>query len=491
MDVDTLRPGVDFRRVIEDRIASSDAMVVLIGRDWVNTTDPSGTRRLDNPRDFVRLEIGAALRRPSVLVIPVLVRGAAMPAPQDLPPDLEDLAWRNALELSDTRLRSDLEFLVRTVEGARPHPRDQGPDRPQHEPHSHDNRQPPTNPAKRRLVATATAAGTIVALATAATLAATHPWTHSASEVSPPRAAAPPWRVVIRTPGLTPVFVALTTRRRAYVLAETGDFYHRKSYVLTFSASGMKLASNRVPANAFSIASDRAGNVYAVSVTGLAKLDPNGTLAPGWSKAIQSSSANCPFAGIAVGANGDIYVSDTRSNMLIRVSPDGRLRKRYKYAHPLLVRISSSGGSGRTTTNFEPCYTLPGPGNQQLGTSDLAADGSGHLLVADRQGISEVSEAGQELQRWQASWASIRTAGAQAPLYQAQADTAGNLYLHGFAGIEERSASGLPLAQFTSKGSRPGEFTDYRTTAIAVSSTGTIYVVDAAHQRIQEYRPAK
>jgi hypothetical protein len=77
--------------------------------------DKDGRRRLDSPEDFVRLEIAAALRR-DIAVIPVLVQGAAMPSKQELPPDLQALAWRNAAELRHTRWDATaVRFRFRTI----------------------------------------------------------------------------------------------------------------------------------------------------------------------------------------------------------------------------------------------------------------------------------------------------------------------------------------------------------------------------------------
>lgn len=79
-DVDSLQPGDDFAEVITTAVSSCSALVAVIGERWLTITDEYGRRRLDNPEDFVRLEIEAALTR-GVRVIPVLVNGAGMPGP--------------------------------------------------------------------------------------------------------------------------------------------------------------------------------------------------------------------------------------------------------------------------------------------------------------------------------------------------------------------------------------------------------------------------
>ncbi|HWO02225.1 MAG TPA: hypothetical protein VNS63_23470, partial [Blastocatellia bacterium] len=71
-------------------------------------------RRLDDTMDFVRLETASALKR-DIPVIPVLVRGAMMPRADQLPPDLGELAYRNAVELTHARWDSDIEVLVKAL----------------------------------------------------------------------------------------------------------------------------------------------------------------------------------------------------------------------------------------------------------------------------------------------------------------------------------------------------------------------------------------
>lgn len=114
-DVETIEPGVDFVQAIEKALAACGVMLVVIGRRWLTVTDNGGHRRLDDPRDYTRLEAVTALGRESVRVIPVLVEGASMPAEADLPEDLKPLCRRNAIELTDKRWEYDVSQLVETV----------------------------------------------------------------------------------------------------------------------------------------------------------------------------------------------------------------------------------------------------------------------------------------------------------------------------------------------------------------------------------------
>ncbi len=115
MDVDTIRPGVNFVEVVEQAVGVCDGLVAVIGSQWLEASDATGSRRLEDPADLVRLEIATALER-DIRVIPVLVLGAEMPRETDLPEDLKGLAHRNALEVSDNRFRSDVEQLIEALD---------------------------------------------------------------------------------------------------------------------------------------------------------------------------------------------------------------------------------------------------------------------------------------------------------------------------------------------------------------------------------------
>jgi len=90
-------------------------LVVVVSKTWLNAADTAGARRLDDPRDFVRQEIAAALARADVHVIPVLVEGARMPSEADLPDELKPLARRQAHELADSRWDYDMSRLADNI----------------------------------------------------------------------------------------------------------------------------------------------------------------------------------------------------------------------------------------------------------------------------------------------------------------------------------------------------------------------------------------
>lgn len=114
-DIDAIRPGADFVATIEAAVAGSGAVIALIGKDWLTITDTSGRRRLDDPGDFVRLEIASALHK-GIDVIPVLVEGAGPPGPSDLPESIAVLGRRQAIELSDDRWDYDVGRLIARLE---------------------------------------------------------------------------------------------------------------------------------------------------------------------------------------------------------------------------------------------------------------------------------------------------------------------------------------------------------------------------------------
>jgi TIR domain len=111
MDIDTIEPGADFVEVIQRNIATCDALIALIGRQWLTITDSSGERRLDHPDDIVRMEIAAALKR-EIRVIPALIHGTPMPRSIDLPEEIRPLARRNSLEITDLHFHRDVDQLI-------------------------------------------------------------------------------------------------------------------------------------------------------------------------------------------------------------------------------------------------------------------------------------------------------------------------------------------------------------------------------------------
>lgn len=116
-DIDDIPLGADFELYIRERVKSCQALLVLIGPRWLGARDAQGQRRIDAPDDFVRLEITTAQRQ-HLLVIPMLVSGAAMPPEHELPDDLKFITRRQAYRLSDERWNEDIAKLAVTLRAA-------------------------------------------------------------------------------------------------------------------------------------------------------------------------------------------------------------------------------------------------------------------------------------------------------------------------------------------------------------------------------------
>jgi hypothetical protein len=114
MDVAAVEPGRDFRKAIDQSVANCNVVLAIIGLEWLEAKDAVGGRRLEDPNDFVRVELASALMR-DIPVIPVLVRGAKIPRVEQLPDDLKELAFRNAIELTHPRWKSDVQVLIRAL----------------------------------------------------------------------------------------------------------------------------------------------------------------------------------------------------------------------------------------------------------------------------------------------------------------------------------------------------------------------------------------
>jgi hypothetical protein len=112
MDVDAIPLGTNFSKVLHEEVAKCSVLLAVIGPNWLDARDEHGNRRLDNPNDFVRIEIGAALQR-SIPVIPLLLDGAKIPKADELPEDLKELALRNGMEIRHASFQDDMNRLIR------------------------------------------------------------------------------------------------------------------------------------------------------------------------------------------------------------------------------------------------------------------------------------------------------------------------------------------------------------------------------------------
>jgi hypothetical protein len=119
MDVDSIAPGEDFVQHLDSQIALCDVLLAIIGKGWADAVDGHGQRRLDDPDDFVRIEIASALRH-GKRIIPILLHDARMPSADQLPEELHSLARRQAVRLTHERFRADTDGLIRALQGTQP-----------------------------------------------------------------------------------------------------------------------------------------------------------------------------------------------------------------------------------------------------------------------------------------------------------------------------------------------------------------------------------
>jgi Caspase domain/TIR domain len=114
MDVDAMKPGLNFVKQIDEQISKCDVVLAIIGPAWLTAVDDRGQRKIDKPRDYVRVELAAALKR-EIPVIPLLVNGTAMPSEDELPEELKSLPHRHSLELRHSRFSADSDAIIEAL----------------------------------------------------------------------------------------------------------------------------------------------------------------------------------------------------------------------------------------------------------------------------------------------------------------------------------------------------------------------------------------
>jgi TIR domain len=121
MGIDSIPFGLDFREHLSSAIDQCSILLAVIGPRW--TGEAGAARRIDDPRDFVRIEVESALER-NLPVVPILIDRAPMPAETDLPPSLARLPYRNALELDQGRdFHPHVDRLIEGIAWSGPHRR--------------------------------------------------------------------------------------------------------------------------------------------------------------------------------------------------------------------------------------------------------------------------------------------------------------------------------------------------------------------------------
>ncbi|MEO7521616.1 MAG: toll/interleukin-1 receptor domain-containing protein [Gemmatimonas sp.] len=113
-DIDAIAPGTDFVGALDQALDSTAVVLVLIGRRWLTATNADGTRRIDDPNDFVHREIAKSLER-DARVIPVLLQNVSMPSAAELPPALASLATRQAMSIQHEEFGDDAKRLANAI----------------------------------------------------------------------------------------------------------------------------------------------------------------------------------------------------------------------------------------------------------------------------------------------------------------------------------------------------------------------------------------
>jgi hypothetical protein len=115
-DVDSIPLGKDFKEFLVRKVSECDFVLAIIGDHWLDARDDAGSRRLDDPQDFVRAEIESALEQ-DIPVIPLLVQGAKMPEEDDLPTSLRALVYKNGIPIRpDPDFHRDMDRLISALD---------------------------------------------------------------------------------------------------------------------------------------------------------------------------------------------------------------------------------------------------------------------------------------------------------------------------------------------------------------------------------------
>ena len=113
-DFNTIKPGEDYRQVINEALKKCHILLVIIGKNWLNSSDENGRQRLQNPEDLLRIEIETALSR-NIRVIPILFDNITIPSKALLPESLWPLVFKQSVSVSESNFDYDIKHLAEAI----------------------------------------------------------------------------------------------------------------------------------------------------------------------------------------------------------------------------------------------------------------------------------------------------------------------------------------------------------------------------------------
>jgi len=527
IDLDAIRPGSDFAEVIAEALDHCDVLLALIGPTWLTRIDRTGRRRLDDPDDLVRVELETALRR-GITLIPLLVGGANMPAPAELPGELAGVAAKQALELSDRRWRTDILALIDELEGT-PSGRSRQPDSRQPgivvserldrllglSGLGSSKIRPEDGPARprarlgRRWVRVVVFALALMLTAVGIQLLAGGAG-HLSGSVS--RKSGP----ATEPPGVDggpadqvrlsfPYGVALDDRDRIYI-ADSGNLRVRRvdgASISTIAGTGeggnagdgRAATEAKTTCHGVAVAADGSVLIAAIENNNVRRVDPAGTIRTLAGNGIRGYSGDggpavqAQLSGpwdVDVGPDGAIYIADTGNNRIRRVDTGGRIST--------VAGTGTAGFAGDGGPATEAQLTAP---------RDVAVGPDGALFLADGENnrVRRVDAGGQISTVAGTGTAGFAGDGGQATQAQlntphgVDVDAAGNVYIadlyNNRVRMVDRSGiittiAGTGVHGYSGDGGPAVQAELAFPRSVAVGTDGTVYIADINNNRIRK-----
>ncbi len=115
IDSEGVEGGEDFPTKIINALGRSEIFLLLIGENWLKTHDHFGRRRIDDPSDWVRLEIETALSK-NITIIPILIGSTSLPQKEALPESISKITDFQSLKLRESYWLKDVKVLIKRLE---------------------------------------------------------------------------------------------------------------------------------------------------------------------------------------------------------------------------------------------------------------------------------------------------------------------------------------------------------------------------------------